>query len=121
MITRAVQIVGLSIGLLGCSAGSTPVYGSCEDSADCGGAADACWEVSFLRVDNTRSTGTFFSLECTSDADCPLEGRCLGLEGDADGTLLCYARCEAGGSCPGSLRCSPLAGEMVEGQYACLP
>ena len=121
MITRAFQIAGLLLGSLGCSAGDTPIYASCEDSAECGGEAEACWEVSFLRVDSTRATGAFCSMECTSDSDCPHEGRCLGLEGDSTGTLLCYAGCEAEGSCPGSLRCSPLVGEMVEGQYACLP
>ena len=110
-----------ALAALGCGGGDIAVYETCEASEGCAAPADACWAVDFLRVDDTRGTGAFCSLRCETNADCPGGGVCMALAGDLSETYLCYATCGAEEACPSGLRCTPLQGEGVGSDDACLP
>lgn len=113
MIARVSLLLAL---LVGC-AGDTPTYAPCDDSRDCNGA-DRCYRLRFDRSDGTEGDGTLCSRACAEDDDCPGDGVCLALAGDAEGTFVCLERCPEAGCFEGHA-CTPITGSDVG--PVCLP
>ena len=107
--------------LAGCS--STPLYAPCDEGSECEGPADGCYRLLFERSDGSEGDGTLCSRGCASDADCR-DGACLALEGDPDGTFLCFEACGEGTpaaerGCYDGHTCTPVTGASVDA--VCLP
>lgn len=99
---------------------TNPVYAPCGGSDDCKGAADGCYRILLTRSDGTEGDGKLCTVECSADADCPDDGACLALEGDADRSFLCYERCAEPADCYQGFRCTTV--ESPDGSdRVCLP
>jgi len=55
-----------------------------------------------------------------TDGDCPDDGACLALEGDAEERLLCWSRCDVSGDCYAGTRCTQVEG-APDVDRICLP
>lgn len=117
----AVRALALgSLLALGAGCGSdSPPYASCVDGADCPLPSDGCYALRFTRSDGTEGEGSMCSATCQSDADCPEEGACLALDGDAEGRFFCSARCVGSSDCYAGFVCTVVEGAEV--MRVCLP
>lgn len=106
-----------SVCLAGAGCSSAPMYAPCDDSGDCGGAADGCYRLLFDRSDGTQGDGTMCTKRCVGDADCPGAGVCLALAGDPDRTFVCFESCVAD-RCFDPHACTPVDGTDTD---ICLP
>lgn len=106
----------LAMFLVGCA--SAPPYAQCGGDVSC--AMGRCTEVSLTRSDGTSTSGRFCTNACTSDADCPDDGRCVALGHDATQTFFCVLPCTVTTDCTTPFACTMVTdGSTTFG--ACLP
>lgn len=115
---RAVS-AGALVLVFGCGTGSPP-YAECSYNHDCPEPSEACYHIGFTRSDGSEGEGSFCSLACSADVDCPEDGACIALAEDPESNFFCTKPCRVSTDCYAGFACTMVDGGGATMQI-CLP